>query len=118
MFDVETLWADFARPIVSAEDYIDQPTLVARHRASICLLQLDAARDASHEGLCVLRQSLEDAHQIAHRFVDLGNIGLDVARHGDEDLKTAGDIFECHRLELGPHRLATVDRGSARDRNR
>ena len=69
------------------------------------MLQFDAAGDASHEGLGVLGESLEDADKIAQSFVDFRHVadcGLHIVLdQGLEGEQPAGDVFQCHGLQLG-----------------
>ena len=82
-------------------EVFDQPSFVVRHLAGVGLMQVNVPRHASHEGLRILGQAFENAHKIAHGFVDLGDVGFGGAGESPERLEPAGDIFERHRLELG-----------------
>ena len=84
-----------------ALEVIDQPALVARHCSRLGLLQLDAARHAGHEGLCVFRQALEDAYQVPQRLVDLGGVRLGHVAQHLQRLQPACDVFERHGLQFG-----------------
>ena len=80
---------------------VDQPLLVGHHRIGVGLLQLDAAADADHEGLCVVGQAFEHPHQVAQGFMHLGGVGLGQGGQGQQALQPVGDVFQCHRLQLG-----------------
>jgi len=79
---------------------VDQPPLVAGNRRRLGLLQLDAARHARHEGLGILRQALEHAHQVAQDRVGLGDVRLGLGNQGLKRLEAAGDVLERYRLQL------------------
>ena len=86
-------------------EVVDQPALVAHHQAGFSLLQLDAARHTGHEGLRVVGQALEDAHQVAQDLVGLGAVGPVAAGIGVDQVlqrqEPAGDIFQRDGLQLG-----------------
>ena len=79
---------------------VDQSALVDGHGSGPALLQIDAARDAGHEGLGVVGQALEDAHQVAQRLVDLGGVGLRLLRQPVQRLQPARDVLQRHGLQF------------------
>ena len=81
-----------------ALEVVDQALLVGQHRARIGLLQLDAACQAGHEGLGVVGEALEHAHQIAQGFVQLGRVQRRRVGQREQGLEPARDVFERHRL--------------------
>ena len=81
---------------------VDQSLLIRDDSAGISLLEFDAPTNAGHERLGIVRQSFEDADQVAKYFVHLGGIRNWFLGEHPQNLQLAGNVFKGDRLQFGP----------------
>lgn len=75
--------------------------LVGQRGLGVGLLRLDGARRAGHEGLGVVRQALDHAHQVAQRGVHLGGARAVLCGQGLQGFEPVRGVLERHGLQLG-----------------
>ena len=92
---------------------IDQALLECDHGHCVRLLQFDGAGDAGHEGLGVIGQAVEDAHQVAQGGVHLGRIGCRLARQCQQRIQLGQNIFEGDSLQFALARQGAREDGKA-----
>src|SRR5690348_16346091 len=76
MFDVETLWADFARPIVTPDDYIDS---LRRRPMNIFFMGERVPEPVEHPVIRPSINAMAETYRLAAERPELGAVRSEIA---------------------------------------